>query len=57
MVIITKIDTYNPLTKCPKCGFGLYLAQDVSYNVKCPPCGTLIREKTDPNKIKNEDTG
>lgn len=57
MVIITKVDTYNPLTKCPRCGFELYLAQDVSYDVNCPHCGTLIREKTDPNKTKIEDAG
>ena len=54
MALLIEADTNSPLTKCPKCGYELYLAQDLSYNAECPMCGTLVRKKTGEKDLKTE---
>ncbi len=55
MVISVKTDSISPLTKCPKCGYELYLAQNLSYDAVCPMCQTVVRKKGEDQNSKTED--
>jgi predicted RNA-binding Zn-ribbon protein involved in translation (DUF1610 family) len=52
MALLFKANTESPLTKCPNCGYELYLAKDLSYDAECPICGTLVRKKTRDRDFK-----